>query len=92
MPAANDTIWSRMKASADAPMNCGTMASATPSSTSTQVHFAIFASFGGMFSSFGRHSAASTTRIGYSAIHENAYGAIRPENRPPTMPPNDSAT
>ena len=40
----------------------------------------------------GRHSAASASRIGYSAIHENVNGAIRPANKPPTMPPNDSAT
>ena len=40
----------------------------------------------------GRHNAARTTRIGYSATHENALGAIRPANKPPTMPPNDSAT
>jgi hypothetical protein len=40
----------------------------------------------------GRHSAASASRIGYSAIHEKVNGAIRPANKPPTMPPNDSAT
>ena len=31
-------------------------------------------------------------RIGYSATQENENGAIRPANKPPTMPPNDSAT
>src|SRR5262245_11552170 len=40
----------------------------------------------------GRHNTASTARIGYSATQENAYGATNPENRPPTMPPNDNAT
>ncbi len=43
-------------------------------------------------SSGGRHSAASTSRIGYSATQENVNGATRPANSPPTMPPNDSAT
>src|ERR1700729_3475393 len=40
----------------------------------------------------GRHNASSASRIGYSAIHENANGAISPANNPPSMPPNDSAT
>src|SRR5581483_4731005 len=40
----------------------------------------------------GRHSAASATRIGYSAIQENSKGAMSPAKSPPTMPPNDSAT
>ena len=40
----------------------------------------------------GRHNAANASRIGYSATQENANGAIRPANNPPTMPPNDSAT
>ena len=40
----------------------------------------------------GRHSAASATRIGYSATQENMKGAIRPAKSPPTMPPKDSAT
>src|SRR4029078_2435294 len=40
----------------------------------------------------GRQSTASTARIGYSATHENAQGAINPANRPPTMPPKDNET
>ena len=43
-------------------------------------------------SASGRHNTANAIRIGYSAIHENVNGAIKPANNPPSMPPNDSAT
>src|SRR5580693_8503544 len=43
-------------------------------------------------SRLGRHSAASASRIGYSATQEKVKGAIRPANNPPSIPPKDSAT
>ena len=39
----------------------------------------------------GRQNVASTNRIGYSATQEKTNGAIRPANRPPTMPPAEIA-
>ena len=37
----------------------------------------------------GRHSTASTIRIGYSATQLNTCGATRPAAMPPIMPPAD---